>query len=68
MRYEMRPEPLTVRPGSRAGRAGLQDRDGTPGVAATLLWRVKAAVDRLGKRGVLAGTGKPARWAVTAPP
>jgi hypothetical protein len=35
-----------------------------PDVAATLLWRVKAAVDRLGKRGLLAGSGKPVRWAV----
>ena len=29
-----------------------------PDVAATLLWRVKAAVDRLGKRGLLDGDGK----------
>jgi hypothetical protein len=33
-----------------------------PDVAATLLWRVKAAMDRLGKRGLLAASGKPARW------
>jgi hypothetical protein len=32
-----------------------------PDVAATLLWRVKAAVDRLGKRGLLTASGKPAR-------
>ena len=29
-----------------------------PDVAATLLWRVKAAVDRLGKRGLLAVSGR----------
>jgi hypothetical protein len=27
----------------------LQDRDGAPDVAATLLWRVKAAVDKAGE-------------------
>ena len=57
------PEPLTV--DQVAERVALDCRIATeaPDVAATLLWRVKAAVDRLGKRGVLRGEGKPARWA-----
>jgi hypothetical protein len=49
-----------------AERVALDCRIATeaPDVAATLLWRVKAAVDRLGKRSLLAASGKPARWAV----
>jgi hypothetical protein len=58
------PEPMPV--DQVAERVALDRRMATaaPDVAATLLWRVKAAVDRLGKRGVLAGEGKPVRWAV----
>ena len=58
-------EPMTV--DQVAERVALDCRIATeaPDVAATLLWRVKAAVDRLGKRGLLAGTGKPARWSVS---
>ena len=58
------PEPMTV--DQVAERVALDCRIATeaPDVAATLLWRVKAAVDRLGKRGVLRGEGRPARWAV----
>jgi hypothetical protein len=35
-----------------------------PDVAATMRWRVKAALTKLGKRGIVSGEGKPARWAV----
>jgi hypothetical protein len=35
-----------------------------PGASATLLWRVKAALAKLGKRGIVSGEGKPVRWAV----
>jgi hypothetical protein len=60
------PEPMTV--DQVAERVALDCRIATeaPDVAATLLWRVRAAVDRLGKRGVLVASGKPARWAVAA--
>src|ERR1700683_2130960 len=35
-----------------------------PDVAATLLARVRAALAKLGKRGVVGGEGRPARWAI----
>jgi hypothetical protein len=35
-----------------------------PEVAATLLARVRAALAKLGKRGVVNGEGRPARWTV----
>ena len=58
------PEAMTV--DQIAERVALDCRIATeaPDVAATLLWRVNAAVDRLGKRGVLAASGKPVRWSV----
>jgi phosphoglycolate phosphatase-like HAD superfamily hydrolase len=58
------PEPMTV--DQVAERVALDCRIATetPDVAVTLLWRVKAALDRLGKRGLLTASGKPARWAV----
>jgi hypothetical protein len=37
-----------------------------PGIAAKLRWRVKATLTKLGKRGVLSGEGRPARWSVKA--
>jgi hypothetical protein len=38
----------------------------TPDVAATLLARVRAVLAKLGKRGIVGGEGKPARWAVAS--
>jgi hypothetical protein len=60
------PEPMTV--DHIAERIALDCRIATkaPDVAATLLWLVKAAVDRLRKRGVVNSEGKPARWSVRA--
>jgi hypothetical protein len=59
------PEAMTV--DQVAERVALDCRIATaaPSMAATLLWRVKAAVAKLGKHGVVTGQGKPAMWAVT---
>jgi hypothetical protein len=35
-----------------------------PDVGATLLARVRGALAKLGKRGIVNGEGRPARWAV----
>jgi hypothetical protein len=49
-----------------AQRIALDCRIATeaPDVAATLLARVRAALAKLGKRGVVSGEGKPVRWIV----
>jgi hypothetical protein len=35
-----------------------------PDVAVTLFWRIKAALTKLAKRGVLATSGNPVQWVV----
>jgi hypothetical protein len=49
-----------------AGQVALDCRIATeaPGVAARLSWRVKTALDRLQKRELVNGVGKPPRWAL----
>src|SRR5271168_1048596 len=49
-----------------AERVALDCRIATeaPDVAATLLARVRAALAKLGKRGVVSGEGRPVRWSV----
>jgi hypothetical protein len=49
-------------------RAALDCRTATeaPGIAATLRWRVNAALAKAGKRGIVISEGKPARWSVKA--
>jgi hypothetical protein len=56
------PEPMTI--DQVAERVALDCRIATesPGIAATLRWRVKAALTKLGKRGVVSGSGKPMQW------
>lgn len=58
------PEPMTT--ADLAERVALDCRIATeaPEVAATLLARVRAALAKLDKRGLLAGSGKPMRWTV----
>src|SRR5277367_6437248 len=58
------PEPMTT--ADMAQRIALDCRIATeaPDVAATLLARIRAALAKLGKRGVVGSQGKPARWAV----
>ena len=60
------PEPMTI--DQVAERVALDCGIATeaPDVAATLLWRVQAALGRLGRRGIVRGEGRPARWRVTA--
>ena len=60
------PEPMTT--GQVAERVALDCRIATeaPDVAATLLVRIRAALAKLGKRRVVNGEGRPARWSVKA--
>ena len=60
------PEPLAT--DQIAERVALDCRIATeaPDIAATLLARVRAALAKLGKRGVVSGEGRPARWGVKA--
>src|SRR5271167_2495065 len=60
------PEAMTV--DQVAERVALDCRIATEAsdVAATLRWRVKAALTKLGKRGVVSAEGRPARWSVRA--
>jgi hypothetical protein len=58
------PEPMTT--ADLVERVAPDCRIATeaPNIAATLLARVRAALAKLGKRGVVSGEGKPARWSV----
>jgi hypothetical protein len=58
------PEPMTA--DRVAERVALDCRIATeaPDVGATLLARVRGALAKLGKRGIVNGEGRPARWAV----
>jgi hypothetical protein len=58
------PEPMATT--DLVERVALDCRIATeaPDVAATLLARVRAALAKLGKRGLLVASGKPVRWAV----
>lgn len=58
------PEPMAT--ADLAQRIALDCRIATeaPDVAATLLARVRAALAKLGKRGVVSGDGRPVRWRV----
>ena len=38
-----------------------------PDVAATLMVRIRAALAKLGKRGIVSGEGRPALWSVGSP-
>jgi hypothetical protein len=51
-----------------AGQVALDCRIATetPGVASKLLWRVQTSLERLRKRGLVIGSGKPPRWAVAS--
>src|ERR1700733_10904761 len=56
------PEPMTT--AELVERVALDCRIATeaPGIAATLRWRVRAALTKLSKRGIVSGEGRPARW------
>jgi len=60
------PEPMTTAELVERGRAGLSDRREAPEVGATLLARVRVALAKLDKRGIVCGAGKPIRWSVKA--
>src|SRR5271163_2749445 len=58
------PEPMSAE--QVIERVALDCRIATEasGIAATLRWRVKAALAKLDKRGVVSSEGRPAQWAV----
>jgi hypothetical protein len=60
------PEPMTTAELVEGVALDCRIATEAPHVAATLLARVRAALAKLGKRGVVSGEGKPARWSVKA--
>src|SRR5277367_6069625 len=58
------PEPMTTADLVEQVALGCRIATEAPDIAATLLVRVRAALTKLGKRGVVSGEGRPARWSV----
>ena len=59
-------EPMTAEQLAEQVALDCRVKTEAPGVAATLLVRLRAALVKMGKRGVVSGEGKPAPWSVQA--